>query len=246
VLLAELRLLASELQRSAVMSKHIYLFALGLVVGCGGSDGTSTTDSELTGSSTYRDSATAKDGTAHQAASPPAQSAKVSLVVKGTGTIPNVDPQCATDPAGVFEAHYLGTATVGEDGAYLAAIEKAGAKIQTPSGCEIPELTVGVITDIVVRSELTVNTQNCQSFCDAHARWDAESVCGAEPDAAQCRTETEAEVTAACQSMCEPQAEVIVAETSLGAGALGTLDAGKLRAVAFGTIDADLEYDHVE
>jgi len=228
------------------MSKLTYSLAFSLLVACGGDDGSSSTDSELQGSSSYRDATTAKDGTAHPAEAPPAQSSKVSLVVKGTGTIPTVDPQCATDPAGTFEARYLGTANVTDDGAYVAALTKSSAQIVTPSGCAIPDLTVGVITDIVVRSELTINTENCESYCQASARADAEAECGATSSAAECRTEAEAEAVAACRTECTTQSEMIVGEVSLGAGALGTLDATKLRAVAFGSVDADMTYDHLE
>lgn len=229
------------------MSKYLSLVTLLFAVGCGGDGGkTGTTGSELSGTSTYRDAETNSDGTQREPASPPAQDAEIYLLVKGTGQIPNVDPQCATDPAGAFEARYLSTATISPGEAYVAAFGSSDAQITTPSGCEIPDLTVGVVTDVVVRAELTINTQNCDTYCEAHARAEAEAECGASPAAAQCRSAAEAEVTSQCTTTCTTQANVIAAEISLGAGALGSLDATKLRGAAFGELSADLTFDHLE
>lgn len=229
------------------MSKHLSLVTLLFAVGCGGDDGTtSTTGSELSGTTTYRDAETNSDGTQRAPSSPPAQEADVYLLVKGTGQIPNVDPQCATDPVGVFEARYLSAASISPEEGYVAAFGSGNAQITTPSGCEIPDLTVGVVTDVVVRAELTINTQNCQTYCEAHARAEAEAQCGTSPAAAQCRGAAEADVASQCQTTCTTQANVIAAEVSLGASALGSLDATKLRGAAFGELSADLTFDRLE
>lgn len=230
------------------MSKYPSLVTLLFVVGCGGNDDgrPSTTTAELSGTSTYRDAETNHDGTERAPSAPPAQEADVFLLVKGSGQIPNVDPQCATDPAGAFEARFLSTATISPDEAYLAAFGESSGQITTPSGCEIPELTVGVVTDVIVRAELTINTENCQTYCEAHARAQAEAECGASPAAAQCRGAAEADATSQCTTTCTTQAHVIAAELSLGASALGTLDATKLRGAAFGELSADLTFDRLE
>lgn len=217
-------------------------------VGCGGTDGgkTGETTTELSGTSTYRDAETDHDGNARSPSAPPAQTADVRLVVRGDGQIPTVDPACATDPLGKFEAHYLSAASFSGDDGYVAAFGSSSAELVTPSGCAIPELTVGVITEVVVRAELDVTTQNCQTYCEAHARAEAEAQCGASPAAAQCRGEAEAAATGQCTTTCTTQANTIVAEVSLGANALGTLDATKLRGAAFGELSADLTFDRME
>jgi hypothetical protein len=200
----------------------------------------------LSGSATYRDAATDHDGATKPAATPPAQSARVSIVVKGTGTIPEIDPQCALDPAGQFEAHYLSTMSVTGDEVYSASVAEGSGQIQTPSGCAIRNLTVGLITDVVVRGELSINTTNCETFCSARARADGEAQCGASASAATCRAQYEAQASAQCQTTCTTKAHAIVAEVSLAASLLGDLDANALRAAALGELTANLTFDHLE
>jgi hypothetical protein len=206
----------------------------------------SETSASLSGSAVYRDATTDHDGATQPAAMPPPQSARVSIVVKGTGTIPELDPQCALDPAGAFEAHYLSTMSVSDGNVYTAAVADGSGQIQTPSGCAIPDLTVGVITDIVVRGELAINTTNCETFCAAEARADAEAQCGASATAATCRAQYEAQASGQCQTTCTTKAHAIVAEVSLAASLLGNLDAEALRAAALGELTANLTFDHVE
>src|SRR5689334_14505841 len=124
-------------------------FVLGLLsLAACTSDSESTASSQLTGTASYRDAATAHDGSAQQPAAPPAQDAQVSVLVKGTGQIPQVDPHCVTDPAGAFEAHYASTLAMADGSAYAAGI--ASGTLTTPSGCAISSLSAGVVTDIVV------------------------------------------------------------------------------------------------
>ena len=215
--------------------------ALLILVGCTSSDdgGGNTT---VSGQAVYRDSTTDHTGTQRSPSKPPAQDAKLSMTIKGTGTIPQVDPQCITDPSGKFEARYTGTASVGDT--YVASFAKG--TIATPSGCEIPDLTVGVVTDIVVRAELTTTTQNCQTYCEASARADAESSCGATSSAASCRQSAEASGTASCMTTCTSQKTKIVAETSIGVSSLGQVDADSLRAATFADLEAQLVFDALE
>lgn len=212
------------------------------------SSGTSTTESDTTvdGTAVFRDATTNSDGTPHDAATPPAQGANVRVIVKGTGQVPNLDPQCAQDPLGSFEAHYAGTATLSDDGAFAAAFGSAAAEILSPSGCTIPDLTVSLITDVVVRAELAVNTENCNLYCAASARADAEAQCGSTPGSAQCRSTAEAEAEASCSATCTTEAHLIVGEVSLGASAIGDVDAQTLRAAALGQLEASFELDHLE
>jgi hypothetical protein len=216
-----------------------------LLAACGGTESEGTTTVE--GAATYRDATTNHDGTARQpSAPPPSQDAKVRVIVKGTGEIPQLDPQCALDPVGAFEARYAGTLELDDDGIYAASIGEAAGEIVTPSGCAIPDLTVGLITDVVVRGELTVNTQNCETYCEANARAEAEAMCGATATAAQCRSTAETQGAARCNTTCTTQADTIVAEVSVGAGAIGEADLDMLRAAALGELTADLEFDRLE
>ena len=220
-----------------------YILASTLAFGC---TSESDTSASLSGNAVYRDASTDHSGAQHPAATPPAQNARVSIVVKGSGTIPELDPKCALDPAGAFEAHYLSTMTVSDGDVYSATVAEGSGKIQTPSGCAIPNLTVGLITDVVVRGELSINTTNCETYCSARARADGEAQCGASASAAQCRAQYEAQATAQCQTTCTTRAHAIVAEVSLAASLLGDLDAEALRAAALGDLTANLTFDHLE
>lgn len=224
-------------------TKLTFLIACALTSGC---TSESETTSTVTGNAIYRDATTDHDGATQPPATPPAQSARVSIVVKGTGTIPEIDPRCALDPVGQFEAHYLSTMSVTGDEIYTASVAEGSGEIQTPSGCAIPNLTVGLITDVVVRGELSINTTNCETFCSAQARADAEAQCGASATAAACRAEAEAQASARCQTTCTTKAHAIVAEVSLAASLLGDLDADALRAAALGDFTANLTFDHLE
>lgn len=204
----------------------------------------SETSSSLSGEAVYRDATTDHTGATQSPSTPPPQSARVTITVKGTGQIPQVDPQCALDPAGSFEAHYLSTMNMTDGSAYTSAI--ASGTITTPSGCAIPDLTVGLVTDVVVRGELAINTQNCDTFCEANARADAEAECGASASAATCRAQAEAQASAQCETTCTTKAHAIVAEVSLAASLLGDLDADALRAAALGELQANLTFDHLE
>lgn len=212
-----------------------------LLVGCTGG-GEDEGGASVSGQAVYRDSATDHSGTPRSPSSPPAQDAKLSMTIKGTATIPQVDPQCVTDPAGKFEARYAGTASIGD--AYVASF--ARGSIVTPSGCEIPELTVGVVTDIVIRGELETTTQNCQTYCEASARADAEAQCGATASAAQCRAQAESNAAAQCMTSCTTQKTKIVAETTVGVSSLGSVDASSLRSATFADLEANLVFDVLE
>jgi len=200
----------------------------------------------LSGSAVYRDAATDHGGATQPPSTPPPQSARVTITVKGSGQIPNVDPQCALDPAGQFEATYLSTMSVTDGNVYSATVASGSGAIETPSGCAIPDLTVGLITDVVIRSELSITTQNCDTYCSASARADAEAQCGATATAVSCRADAEASAMAQCQTTCTTKAHSIVAEVSLAASLLGELDANALRAAALGELTANLTFDHLE
>src|SRR5204862_6466018 len=101
-------------------------------------------------------------------------------------------------------------------------------------------------TDVVIRAELDATTQNCDTYCSASARADAEAQCSAAPDRASCWANAEGAAKASCMTECTTQSPTIVAETTIGASALGDLDADAIRAAAFGAITANLTFDTLE
>jgi hypothetical protein len=224
---------------------HVLSLSVFLAVGCGGGDDPDT-GSEVQGLTAYRDSSTDASGATRDPATPPAQSANVTVTVRGNGTLSGLDPTCLDSATGQFHALYDSTAQLDGDGGYVSSMAAADAVLQTPSGCAIPDLTVGVITDVVVRAELDVTTANCDTYCAASARADAEAECAAAPDRATCWAAAEADAAAACQTECTTQAEHIVAEASVSGSLLGELDADALRAAALGELEADLTFDALE
>ena len=130
-----------------------------LTVGaCASSPDTGST--QVMGQAVYRDATTDHSGAPQTAASPSPQTIQVTVTVKGTGTTPMIDPRCATDPAGVFDASYAGTAQMSNGNTYAATLASGSGTIATPSGCTISNLTVGAVTDVVVRGALSVTTEN--------------------------------------------------------------------------------------
>jgi hypothetical protein len=222
------------------------LTSLALAACTGGADDGGGDDTQVEGQAVYRDATTDHSGAERAPAAPPSQDIEVDVRVEGTGTIPNPDTQCALDPAGAFEAVFSGTATVDESGAYVGALGAASGTIATPSGCEIPDLTVGVFTDVVIRARIEATTANCETYCAASARADAEGECGADADAAACRADAEVEAQASCMTTCTTESSYIVAEAAIGASAIGEIDADALYAAALGELHADLVFDHVE
>lgn len=205
-------------------------------------------ETEATGTAMYRDAGTTSDGTMTRdpdavPEQPNADPMRVFVEVEGTGTFDVGDPQCEADElTGAFQGLLEGDAEIDEDGVYFAAMGEGD--FETPSGCTIPSLSIGVVTGVVVRGELAATTQNCDTYCTAKARSVAESECDGNADEAGCRAAAEATYEASCTTSCTSTTHVIVAETSLGASALGGLDL--LGGSALGTIEADLEFDHVE
>ncbi|HTJ41080.1 MAG TPA: hypothetical protein VL463_03265 [Kofleriaceae bacterium] len=216
----------------------VFLF----LIGCTSADQPAT---DVSGHAIYRDSTTNSDNTPHQAAQPAAQQAKVTLEVRGTGTMSGLDASCLDGASGQFQALYHGDASLGSSGSVDAALDAAGT-ITTPTGCAIPTLTVGAVTGVTLRAELDTTTENCDTYCAASARADAESQCAGQADEASCRASAEASAQASCKTTCTTQSHAIVAETDLGIAALGQLTADQLKAGAFGSLTADLTFAHLE
>ncbi len=215
-----------------------------LVTACA-TDTESENRARITGTATYRDASTDHAGNTKQADVPPAQAIDLEIVVEGTGELPQIDPQCALDPAGAFEARYASTAQLGADHAYVATIAESSGTIATPSGCLASGLTVGVITGAKIRAHLATTTPNCETFCAANARAEAEQSCGASAAAASCRADAETQAAARCTTTCTTRAAHITAEVSLAAALLGQLDAEALEAAALGELQANVTFDRM-
>lgn len=239
--------MARALLSLLAMQKSLSLVSMLFLLACTASDdGSGEPATEMRGAAVYRDSATDHAGDAQPPATPPPQTATVTIVVEGQGDLPELDPQCALDPAGQFEAVFDGALTLDDDGLYVATLAEGSGVIATPSGCEVPDLEGGVVTDVRVRAELAATTANCETYCAASARADAEAECGASASAAECRAAAEADAQASCTTTCTTETDVIVAETSLSASLFGDVDADALRAAALGELTVDLVFDRLE
>jgi hypothetical protein len=220
------------------------LSTLTLALAACASDGGSTAESssELRGDATYRDATTDHAGAQTDAAAP-SSDGTITIVVEGSGQLPEVEPRCALDPTGRFEARYVSSVDFDAGDAYTAAV--AEGVIMTPGGCELPTVTALVISDVKVRAELEATTQNCETYCAASARADAEAECGATSSAASCRENAEAAAELSCETTCTTRADRIVAEASLATALFADLDFEALRGALFGDLDLDLEFDHM-
>jgi len=119
------------------------------------------------------------------------------------------------------------------------------ATFETPTGCAIPELTIGTMNEVVVRAELVATQPNCETYCAASARADAEAACGATAAAAACRTDAETKAEASCQTTCVSETKRIVAETALSAEALLQLNARGVSSTSLGELKVDLVFDEI-
>jgi len=208
------------------------------------SDGGSTTEtsSELTGDATYRDATTDHAGNQSDAAAP-SSDGTITIVVEGSGELPEVDARCQLDPSGRFEAHYVSSVDFDAGDAYVTSV--AEGVIMTPGGCELPTVNALLVTDVKIRAEIEATTQNCETYCTASARADAEAECGATSTAANCRESAEAAAETSCQTTCTSRADRIVAEVSLATSLFAGLDFDALRGALFGDLTANLEFDHM-
>src|SRR5688572_24925139 len=119
-----------------------------LTVGaCGSSsDGDSDVDdadTSVDGQALYRDARTDHAGNPQPAAKPAPQDISVRIDVRGTGTLDGLEPRCNLDQAGgQFSGQYEGEATLDNGGLFASALASTAASFVTPSGCEIPDLTI--------------------------------------------------------------------------------------------------------
>lgn len=225
------------------MTRTTLLIALALFTACNGEDDPGDGETEATGTAAYSDSGEDASGAPTEPESP--DSFVVQIRAEGTGTFDVSEPQCEADAlTGAFSALYEGDATVDNDGIYVASLTVVEA--ETPSGCELPDLDIGVVTDVVIRGEVEATTRNCETYCESKARASAETQCEGDANEAGCRSTQEAAYEASCTTSCTSSTNVIVAETSLTATALSSLDLAALTGAALGEVTADLTFDHVE
>ena len=219
------------------MNRILPLLTAALLVACNGDD--ADVETEAMGTARYAD---ASDSTEPES-SP--DGFDITIEAEGTGSFDVSEPQCEADGlTGAFTALYSGEAEVDDDGVYVASLTTVEA--ETPSGCELPDLDIGLVTDVVVRGEVQATTQNCDTYCESKARAYGETECEGDPDEASCRSTAEADFESSCSTACEDEAQVIVAETSLTAAALSSLDLQSLTGAALGTVTADLTFDRIE
>lgn len=217
---------------------------------CTGGSGNVDSDTTTRGESRYADSETDQSGESKQPAAPPEQPASdpmlVEVSVEGTGDMSGLDPECSLDGStGSFDGLYFGEANLDDGGAYVAGMASSQASFQTPSGCEIPELEISAVTEVVVRGTLSATTQNCETYCEAKARSYGESECDA--GASECRAQAESEYQGSCETSCTSSTtHVIAAETRLSMEQTAEVSARQLSGSALGELEVDLTFDHME
>jgi len=231
--------------------KHVPLFATVLaslvtVGACASDDSTGGDATAVSGQAVYRDAHTDHAGQPQAAAAPAPQPVQVSIGVRGNGTLDGVDPTCLDGASGQFQGLYHGEAAIDDGGVYLGSLASTAAQFTTPSGCAIPTLSIGAMTEVVIHAELEATTANCDAYCAASARADAESECGATAGDAACRAEAEASAQASCSATCTSQTHTIAAEATLSADALARLNADGVTGTALGELAVDLVFDRVQ
>lgn len=227
------------------MSRLVSLFTLScLAAACGGS-GSTDAETAATGEARYADAETKPDGSAREPARPTGE-ISVTIEVRGSGDLSGLEPTCLDGAAGMFEGLLATTTEVDDDGVYFAGIAEGEASFETPSGCEIPELEIAALSEVVVRGELSATAASCESYCSARARQSAESECAGSSDQVACRSSAEGDYMASCQVACEQSAVVIAAETELSAAARAELAASQIAGSSLGTLDVNLVFDRIE
>jgi hypothetical protein len=229
--------------------KLVLAAAAAAVAACG--DDAADADTTARGQAVYRDAETNAAGEPQPAArcapQPSHDPMLVEILVRGSGDLGDLDPQCSLDGAtGSFKGLFSGVATIDGDGAYVATLASADAFFETPSGCEIPTIEIGAVTEVVIRGTLSATTQNCEAYCSAKARSYAEGECSGAGDQVACRAAAEGEYQASCGASCSAETtHVIAAEAALSASALAELNAAALTGAALGELSANLTFDYL-
>ncbi len=217
------------------MNRLTPLLLIALVTACADEDA----ETESTGNAQYVESSQ----TADEPARP--DGFFVEVRAEGTGEFAVPGAECAADSVtGAFTALYEGNAEVNNDGTYVASM--AVVEAQPPSGCDVPDLDVALVTDIVVRGEVQATTASCEAYCDSKGAAYADTECEGNADEATCRMETTTTYSSDCVVECDNDFVRMVAETSVTGTALSSLDLQSLSGAALGTITADLTFDRLQ
>lgn len=206
-------------------------------------------DTQVQGECTQQDASTDHAGQPKEPSKPKAQPIEVSITVAGKGALSGLKPECQLEGAsGNFKGLLVGQGEIEDGGFYFAGLASSSGAFTTPSGsCEIPDLSVASVTEVVVKAKLENTSENCRSYCESKARAHAESECGASSTQASCRSAMEAEYTASCRQECTgTTTRRIVAETRLGLAAIAQMNAQGFTGKGLGSLDADLTFEKIE
>ena len=185
------------------------------------------------------------DGERVRPASPVAGDADVTVEVYGDASWDGLLPDCGFLLGGEVSGLYEGEGRVSEDGAYIAAFNENEASFVADAGCLIEDLTLDAVSGAYIRAELEATYPQCEAFCAAAARSEAEGMCGASPDAAECRLAEEASIEASCMVSCTEEASYIVGEAEVSGGAMATINRG-LSGEGWGVARTHIRVDHME
>ena len=200
--------------------------------------------SEARGQSTYTDQDRGQDGQTWTAERPEPQQSWMEVRAETSATFSVSDPGCELDAlGGSLLVLFEGDAQIDSNGAYVSALTLAS--FETPSGCTVPEAELAAVTGITARMELPVTVENCQSYCDAKARAEAEQACEGDVDEASCRTDLEATYSSDCQTTCTTTAFAIGAETTLDVATTTAVGADLVATGALGSFTVDLMFEEL-
>lgn len=202
-------------------------------------------DLDLTGPALFRDAGSHPDGSAAISARPAGQDVDVFVELDARGSYHDVDPLCSLASRGELEGEYGAVGEI-DRGLMFATMSSSDASFWTSLGCELGDPRIGLAQSITVRAELEATVPNCDAYCAAYARAEAEAICGVGPDAATCWAEEESAAMASCTLTCEDEAYAIVGETTLDATQLANANEYGLRAGALTRLRAELSFDHME
>src|SRR4051812_42769990 len=134
-------------------------------------------DTYTQGQCTYKDAEKKPDGQPQPPAQPEPQPddapMQVEVHVSGSGSLSGLTtPSCQLEGgSGQFKGLMSGEGEVDDNGGYFAGFVQSEGAFTTPSGsCEIPQLSIGALTEVVIVGKLKNTQKNCQTYCSAKAR----------------------------------------------------------------------------
>lgn len=198
----------------------------------------------FTGQATYKQAATAADGSSHDPqpvsrGDGSDQPVTFAASFEGTGSFGDLASICLpTD--GSFTGTSSSQGTMSSDGSFAGEVDASASDTVLTStlGCVTQDLSIDALTSITITASITADTENCSNYCSA----DANAECESDGDRASC----EADFAASCEEECTTQRSSIVAETTLSSGSeLDSLNSG-LDGDAFGSFSTDLTFGSMQ